>query len=267
MHRPAQVGQAVTDGEFSVKASRRFPCGLRQTSRDIDTDAQRGRTVKRFAAPAAQTGLTALAGLLVAWPAFAHHPLAGQEMTTFLHGLLSGIGHPLLGFDHLFFVVLVGVAAVFTGRALIAPLGYIGAMIVGCVLMTFGFALPGIETAIAGSLLVLGYVVLSGRALGLGPALGLFALAGLFHGAAFGESMAAAEASAATRVLIGYLIGLAALQYGICVLMGQVVAKVWKATESTAVQVRLAGAVVGGVGLFLSLEAVEGMAFSALGIG
>ena len=210
--------------------------------------------------------LAALTTLLATTPAFAHHPLAGVEMTTFLHGLLSGIGHPLLGFDHLFFVLLVGIAAVYTGRALTAPLAYVGATLIGCVLMTFGLALPAIEPAIALSLLILGYVVLSGRALGLTAAMALFALAGVFHGSAFGEAMASAEASAAGQVLAGYLLGLGLLQYGICVLMGQVAVKVWKATESTAIQARLAGAMVAGVGLFLCLEVVEGAAFSALGI-
>ena len=210
--------------------------------------------------------LVAFAALMAASPAFAHHPLAGVEMTNFWHGLLSGIGHPLLGFDHLFFVVLVGIAAVYTGRALAAPLAYVGATLVGCVLMTFGLALPAIEPAIALSLLILGYIVLSGRALGLSAALALFALAGVFHGSAFGEAMASAESSAAGQVLAGYLLGLGLLQYGICVLMGQVAIRGWKATESTAIQARLAGAVVAGVGLFLCLEVVEGFAFSALGI-
>ena len=35
----------------------------------------------------------------------AHHPLAGKEMTTFLDGLLSGLGHPILGIDHFFFIL------------------------------------------------------------------------------------------------------------------------------------------------------------------
>ena len=30
--------------------------------------------------------------------AFAHHPMSGLPMETFTHGLLSGIGHPILGF-------------------------------------------------------------------------------------------------------------------------------------------------------------------------
>ena len=207
----------------------------------------------------------ALAG--ASMPALAHHPLAGVEMTTFFHGLVSGVGHPLLGFDHLFFVVLAGIAAVYTGYARTAPAGYILAMAAGCVAMTFGWALPGVEVGVALSLLVLGCIVLSGRSLGLALTLALFAVAGLFHGAAFGESMAAAEAGATLQVLAGYLIGLAALQYAICIGAAWVAVNLWKATEAVAVQARLAGAAVAGVGLFLSLEAAEGAAFAALGIG
>jgi len=48
--------------------------------------------------------ITFLAALDAA-PAFAHHPLAGMSLQTFAHGILSGVGHPLLGFDHLFFVM------------------------------------------------------------------------------------------------------------------------------------------------------------------
>ena len=34
-------------------------------------------------------------GAFVSMPALAHHPLAGQPMTTFTEGMLSGIGHPV----------------------------------------------------------------------------------------------------------------------------------------------------------------------------
>ena len=69
-----------------------------------------------------------IAGIVLsASPAYAHHPLGGMPMETFTHGLLSGIGHPILGFDHLFFVVIVGIAALFTGGPRTAPLGWSGA--------------------------------------------------------------------------------------------------------------------------------------------
>ena len=41
--------------------------------------------------------------------AFAHHPLGGAAPETMLHGFLSGVGHPLIGFDHLAFVFAIGV--------------------------------------------------------------------------------------------------------------------------------------------------------------
>ena len=54
------------------------------------------------------------AAVMAATPAMAHHPLGGLPMETLSHGLLSGIGHPVLGFDHLFFVAIFGIAALFT---------------------------------------------------------------------------------------------------------------------------------------------------------
>ena len=186
-------------------------------------------------------------------------------MQTFTDGLLSGIGHPLLGFDHLFFVIIVGVAALYTGRALLAPAAYIVAMLVGCFLMASGVGLPMKEFVIALSLLVVGGVVLSGHALGLTAALVLFAGFGLFHGSAFGDSIAAQEAGAGMPVLIGYLIGLGVVQYAIAVGAGWIAGTFFKATEAQVIQTRLAGAVVAGIGLFLTLENVEGFVLGALG--
>ena len=86
---------------------------------------------------------------LISLPAFAHHPLGGAPMTTFTHGLLSGFGHPILGFDHLFFIVIVGVAALFTGRALLAPGFFVAGMLAGVGLIMSGISLPFVEPMIA----------------------------------------------------------------------------------------------------------------------
>lgn len=208
------------------------------------------------------------AGLLLsATPAFAHHPLGGMPMETFAHGLLSGIGHPLLGFDHLFFVLLVGVAALFTGKRYLAPGAYIAAMLVGTLAMSNGIGLPAKEIVIGLSLLVLGSVVLSGKALALVPAALIFAGFGLFHGSAFGDSIAAQEAGMGTDVLIGYLIGLGVLQYGIAVLAGKVAETVLKVDAASHISARLTGAVVAGIGGFLTLENAEGIVFDVMGWG
>ena len=211
--------------------------------------------------------LLAFAFMVLSAPALAHHPLSGQEMTTFWHGLLSGIGHPLLGFDHLFFVLLVGVAAVYTGRSRTAPLAYMATMLAGCAAVTFGAPVPAVEPAIALTLLALGLAVITGKTWSAAAVCGLFAIAGVFHGAAFGASMAVAEGSAFGTVLTGYLLGLGVIQYVLCVGAGYAITRAWGAMDPHAVPARLAGAMVGGVGLFLTLEHIEGAAFSALGMG
>lgn len=215
----------------------------------------------------AATWLTAPALMLAVTPALAHHPLGGMKMETFTHGFLSGIGHPVLGFDHLFFVALVGVAALYTGRALIAPIGYVLGMLAGCLLMISGVAMPAAEIVVGASLLVLGYMVLSGRALSFPTALALFAGFGLFHGSAFGVSIVGQEGGAGLAVVVGYLIGLAAVQYAIAVLCGAAARYGFQALDASAVNARIAGAVVAGIGLFLSLENAEGALFAAMGWG
>lgn len=202
--------------------------------------------------------LATLAAILAAGPALAHHPLGGMPMETFAHGLLSGVGHPVLGFDHLFFVAAMGVAAVYTGQRLLAPLAYLVAMVAGCALMYAGTALPMAETVIVLSLLTVGGVVLSGRALSLPVALVLFAAFGAFHGSAFGGSIAGQEGGVGGAVLAGYLIGLFVTQYVIALVAGWFVEKALGATEAAATNARLVGAMVAGVGVFLALEILEG---------
>jgi urease accessory protein len=42
---------------------------------------------------------------LLAEPAFAHHLMGGRTPSTFADGLLSGLGHPIIGLDHFAAVV------------------------------------------------------------------------------------------------------------------------------------------------------------------
>ena len=207
--------------------------------------------------------LLPLAGILLGTPAFAHHPLGGAPMETFGQGLLSGIGHPILGFDHLFFVAAVGIAATLLRRPFAAPASYLGAMIVGCGLMYAGLNLPLKETMIALSLLVLGGVLASGRELGRGMILVLFAGFGLFHGSAFGDALAGQEGGAGGAVFAGYLLGLFAIQWALAVAAGLAVGKMGVARPAAS---RLAGAAVAGVGAFLSLQALQGAAFALIGV-
>ena len=155
--------------------------------------------------------LAALSLLLAAAPAFAHHPMGGAVPETFMHGLLSGIGHPVIGIDHFAFVVAVGLAAAFMRNVWAPPLAAIAGMTAGCLLTVGALALPMVEPVVALSVLLLGGMVLFGRGLPAPAAALLFAFAGLFHGAAYGEAVIGAEPTP----VVAYLVGLAAVQMAI----------------------------------------------------
>lgn len=200
---------------------------------------------------------TALAALTVPTLAFAHHPMGGATPSNFMEGLLSGFGHPVIGIDHLAFVVLVGLAAVFLTRKYVSPLAFIIGTVAGCLLITTGTTLPYAELVITGSVILLGAMVMSGRKIPSGVYMAIFAIAGLFHGGAYGEAIVGAESTP----LVAYLIGFAAIQYSIAIGAGFVAEKFWHATEAAATKPRIAGAVAAGVGIAFFVENVEGMIF------
>ena len=207
--------------------------------------------------------IACLAGLW-APPALAHHPMDGAPMETFAHGLLSGVGHPVLGFDHLFFIAAVGIAAMFTGYRFTAPLGYLAGMTAGCVMAMAGIMLPLTELVIALSLVVAGGILMSGRAAPTFAVIGVFGVLGLFHGWAFGEVILGQEGGAPGTVIAGYMIGLVATQWIIAVTAGKAMEVLWGVAHSEAIEARLAGGIVAGVGAFLVLETAEAAAFAVL---
>lgn len=46
--------------------------------------------------------------ILISSPASAHHPLDGRLPANLFEGIMSGFGHPVIGFDHLAFVIASG---------------------------------------------------------------------------------------------------------------------------------------------------------------
>jgi urease accessory protein len=197
--------------------------------------------------------------------ALAHHPLAGKPMETFFDGILSGIGHPILGFDHLFFVIAVGIASLFTGRALSAPLAFVIATLFGVGIIIMGIQLPLVEYMIALSLVALGGIVLSGQRFGLTSILCFFATAGLFHGWAFGETIVGQE-NINADVLAGYLSGLMVIQWLVAVGAGLFVTSSFKVFDVADTKARIIGGIVAGAGAVFLLEGLETALFSALGL-
>lgn len=200
----------------------------------------------------------ALATLIVAastHPVLAHHAMGGETPDSLTAGLLSGIGHPIIGFDHLAFMIAVGLASAFTGARLLMPLAFVAATVAGCLLLVSGIALPATEVAVAASVVILGGIVLSGRSLGGGTLAGLFAVAGLAHGWAYGASIVGAESTP----LLAYLVGFAAIQYAVAVGAGLVALRIWNANGPNALQPRLAGAIIAGAGLVYLTENLESL--------
>lgn len=198
--------------------------------------------------------------LFAASPAFAHHAMGGEMPNTLVHGLLSGLAHPVIGFDHLAFIVAVGLAAAFATNRYLLPLAFVGGTVGGCLLIVGGVTLPGAEIVVTGSAVLVGAMVLSGRRVPDATYLAIFALAGLFHGWAYGEAIVGAE----TTPLLAYLIGFAGVQYAIAVGCGWAVTTVARADAPAHITPRLAGAVALGVGLAFLVENIEGLIFPAV---
>lgn len=186
----------------------------------------------------------ALAALvLTAAPASAHHVMGGEMPSTFTQGLLSGLGHPVIGPDHLAFLIAVGIAVGVGGLNLGLPVLFVAASAIGVGIHLSGFGLPGAELIVAASVVLVGAFLASGRALPLAAWAALFGLAGLAHGYAYGESIFGAEPTPVGAYLLGLVIVQSALSVGVALLFrmrGQTV---------SAIAPRLAGAVVAGVGI------------------
>ena len=152
---------------------------------------------------------------MVAKPAWAHHVMDGALPLTFLQGLLSGFGHPVIGIEHLAAIVGVGILAALAGRSAAVVLAFSVAVIAGVGLHLARIDLPASELFVGLTTLLIGGLVIARQSMGSGLAASLFAIAGLVHGYALGESIVGAEASP----LVAYLLGLLIIQtaIGVCV--------------------------------------------------
>jgi urease accessory protein len=158
-----------------------------------------------------------------------------------MEGLLSGLGHPVIGIDHLAFIVAMGIAVGVAGLHLALPALFIVVSAIGVALHVQGIALPATEVVVALSVLIAGAVLASGRAIGTAGWAVLFAVAGLFHGYAFGESIYGAEATPLAAYLIGLVVVQAAIATGVAFFAS--------GGGAGAIVPRLAGATIAGIGL------------------
>src|SRR5215467_2420610 len=145
--------------------------------------------------------------------AFAHHLMGGKVPNTAWQGLLSGLGHPIIGLDHFAFIVGVGCMARIVGQVALLPLLFVIGSVIGCGVHVLKFTLPWTELAIAITLALAAAVVGTRAKAPIGILATAITIAGAVHGYAYGESIVGAEQTP----LLAYIIGFAIIQYGIAV--------------------------------------------------
>lgn len=124
--------------------------------------------------------------LLLCSPTVLAHSDAGA-----VGGFLSGLAHPVLGWDHVVAMVAVGLWGVFLGKPAIwlLPVVFPVVMAFGGALGVVGVPLPAVETGIALSGLVLGLMVLFAVKPPLTTAAILVGIFAIFHGHAHGTEL------------------------------------------------------------------------------
>jgi urease accessory protein len=195
--------------------------------------------------------------------AFAHHPLAGQKMETFFQGFLSGIGHPILGFDHLFFIIGIGIICLLAKKMVLGPLNFIIGMILGLFLIITGYNLFIVEFVIAASLFLIGLFIVSGKTVNFKFISASLIIVGLFHGWAFGETIIGQE-NTEQSVISGYLLGLSLIIWAISIISSLIYKKLYNVFDPNDVKLKISGGIIAGMGMFILLENIETKVFSLL---
>ena len=162
-----------------------------------------------------------VAGATCSMPALAlaHHSMGGKLPATFLDGLLSGLGHPVIGLDHLAMVLLIGAYCGITRQGLKPLLVFVVAGLLGCLIHAGRWDLPRAETGVAASLIIAGLVACAAVRPRATVVVSVLGAAGVLHGYAYGESIVGAEATP----LVAYLLGLSTVQGALGTVLWRVV--------------------------------------------
>jgi urease accessory protein len=182
------------------------------------------------------------AGLVAtASTASAHHLMGGKTPSTFTDGILSGVGHPIIGPDHLAFLVALGIAVGVGRLSLLTPFLFLLAMGCGVAAHVAAVNLPLSELIVAVSVLTAGVLIALDWNISSTAWAAIFGVAGFFHGYAYGESIYGAEPTP----LVAYLVGLVAVQTVLVIGIAFASRALW---TTSRIAPRLAGAAICGVG-------------------
>lgn len=161
-------------------------------------------------------------------------------------GFVSGVFHPVMGFDHLLAMLSVGIiSAQIGGRAIwTVPLTFVSVMAFGGFLGMQNIDLPGVEYGIALSVLILGLAVARGKR--INPLVAHIGVAffAVFHGHAHGAEMP--EMADPFIFSLGFLLGTAAIH-----LAGVGVGLFSRQIRNGAETLRYVGAGIAGIGVYI----------------
>ena len=134
--------------------------------------------------------LATLAALIITMLAFiptANAHSMGAEGTNFI----TGLSHPFMGLDHLLAMIAVGIWAAQTGGSAVwrLPLSFVVMMAVAALFGANGYSLPAFEPLIAGSVILLGLMVVFAVRMPINVSMLLVGLFAVFHGYAHGLEM------------------------------------------------------------------------------
>ncbi len=158
-------------------------------------------------------------------------------------GFVTGLLHPILGWDHVAAMVAVGLWGAFLGAPAIwlLPVTFPLVMAVGGALGVAGVPIPAIETGIAASGLVMGLAILMAFRPPLVLAAVVVAFFAIFHGHAHGTEMPGAASPLAYAA--GFVIGTGLLH------LAGIALGLLARFESGVVAIRAMGAVIALAGL------------------
>lgn len=184
---------------------------------------------------------------LLASPAFAHHMESGQTPTGALAGLLSGLGHPLIGWDHALFLLAVGLLAAVTGAVRTMPVAFVLTVTMGVAVQYTLPGLPVLPWLAPATVLAVAAAMLARPGAPQSAWVGVIALAGLVHGQAYAQAIVGAEPTP----LAAYLLGLALVQTGLIVALALMVRRLPALAARAGGLLRAAGAGLLGLGALL----------------
>jgi urease accessory protein len=174
--------------------------------------------------------------------------------TTFLEGLVSGLQHPVLGLDHLVFIVVLGVVAALTRAGLPTILAFLVTAAIATYARAVNIDYPYVEQLVALTVIASGILL----ALGLGATrliwLPFAAVAGLLHGYAFGEEVLGAD----SLPIAGYIIGGTVASAAIAFVAKLIASRVPGLSDARWWPLRLAGVLVAVLGAYLLAQVVIG---------